>query len=56
MSQDGGIRPVAARKFIAQVVFTRRAGSSVPGCGCGFDVVEESLKCQVYPFGTELTS
>jgi len=56
MSQDGGIRPVAARKFIAQVVFARRAGSSVPGCGCGFDVVEESLKCQVYPFGTELTS
>src|SRR5260370_41018209 len=47
MSQDGGIRPVAARKFIAQVVFARRAGASVPGCGCGFDVVEESLKYQV---------
>src|SRR6266704_4696896 len=47
MSQDGGIRPVAARKFIAQVVFARRAGSSVSGCGCGFDVVEESLKYQV---------
>src|SRR6266702_1875816 len=47
MSQDGGIRPVAARKFIAQVVFARRAGSSVPGCGCGFDIVEESLKYQV---------
>src|SRR5260370_12701773 len=47
MSQDGGIRPVAARTSIAQVVFARRAGSSVPGCGCGFDVVEESLKYPV---------